>query len=90
MAYDAKEGAVVELELSTAEEQDLVARGSLEIVPRTYKVVGEHFQVFGADPGEKFEAALTAGQEAALLEGGHIKLVEDEPKKKTKGGKKSG
>lgn len=44
-------------------------------VKRTYKVTGAH-PVHGTAPGETFTAALNPEQEALLLDGGHISLVE--------------
>jgi hypothetical protein len=89
MAYDAKVGAVVELDIPPNWEATLIAREQLEIVPRKYQVVGGEFKVFDHSLGEKFEAGLTIEQESALIEGGHIKPVDNGPKK-PKGGKKSG
>ena len=70
----------------TAEDFDEAANlqsGLLEIVPREYKVIGGS-NVHGADPGEVFTAALPIGQEAALIQGGHIERVDDKPKSKKK------
>lgn len=50
---------------------------------RTYRVVGEHHEVHGAKHGETFTAFLPAGQEAALVEGGHIEIVEGQPSENT-------
>jgi len=79
-------------DFSPEDEATNVESGLLEIVPRRYKVIGES-NVHGANPGEEFEAALLLGQEAALIEGGHIEPVDElepEPAKKKparKGGK---
>lgn len=43
-------------------------------VARTYRVVGPR-AVGGAEPGETVELTLTEGQEAALIEAGHIARV---------------
>lgn len=67
-------GSEAELVLDPALETDLVSKGLLEILPSTYRNVGTQ-QVFGHDPGVTFEVALTVGQEAALLEGGHLERV---------------
>lgn len=84
--WGVKDGATVELDLSVVDEDDLVAAGRLEIVPCKYEVVGDH-EVHDTRKGDTFKAALPAGQVAALVAGGHIQLVPDEPKKQPKGGK---
>lgn len=43
--------------------------------PRTYKVIGPH-RVNGTNPGGTFTALLSPEQEAALIEGGHIRPKE--------------
>jgi hypothetical protein len=50
-----------------------------EVRGNTYRVVGPTHEVHGAKPGETFTADLTAEQEAALVEGGHIEPVEAQP-----------
>ena len=49
-----------------------------------YEVAGSS-EVFGHKQGEKFEAALALSQEAALIEGGHIKQVAKSKPAKKKG-----
>jgi hypothetical protein len=70
-----KQGDVFDHEFaSPAEEEGSVNSGLLEIVPRTYKVVGTT-RVHDTDPGGQFDAGLLMGQEAALIAGGHIERV---------------
>jgi hypothetical protein len=59
---------------SPADEEANLNSGLLEIVPRTYKVVGDS-DVFETKPGSEFEKALTMEQERLLLEGGFIERV---------------
>ncbi len=73
--YDAAAGDEIELDIDAATEAGLVASGWLEVVPGIYRVTGAA-EVHGAQPGETFEAALPADQEAALLAGGHVEQVE--------------
>jgi hypothetical protein len=60
---------------SEAEENTAIDTGLLEIVPRTYKVVGTS-RVFETAPGDQFDKGLRMGQEDALIAGGHIERVE--------------
>lgn len=80
-----KQGDVFEHEFDSPEdEQANLQSGLLEIVPREYKVVGPT-QVYETDPGGTFKVALTIGQEAHLVDAGHIRRVEDtETTKSTK------
>ena len=64
-------GASGELELSGEQESEYLRSKRLEILPREYRVVGAH-TVYGAGPGKTFSAALQVGQEAALVDAGHI------------------
>lgn len=71
---------------SPADEAVNLDSGLIEIVPQEYRVIGTS-NVWGADPGETFTKALRVGEEAALVEGGHIERVEkpapkSKPKKK--------
>lgn len=68
---DAEPGAVLEHEFTAQEEQDLLDAGRVEIIPRPYLVVGTS-RVHDTDPGGTFTLGLPVGQEAALIEGGHI------------------
>lgn len=87
--FDAKAGDKVELDLAADDEDTFLAAGDLELVPLTYKVVGDA-EVYDTAKGGTFEAALPVSQEAALL-GGHIQLVPPEVKAtKKKGGKTDG
>lgn len=80
---DAEPGEVLEHEFTAPEERDLLAAGRLEIIPRPYLVVGTS-RVHDTDPGGTFTAGLPVGQEAALMEGGHIERVPEKPDKTTK------
>jgi hypothetical protein len=71
-----KQGDTFEKEFPSASEEDTaIDTGLLEIVPRTYKVVGTS-RVFETAPGDQFEKGLRMGQEAALIAGGHIERVD--------------
>lgn len=61
-----------------ATEADLIAAGAIEIVPRSYLVVGDSI-VHDTPPGSTFTAALTAGVEALLVAGGHITRADPPP-----------
>jgi hypothetical protein len=85
------QGEVFEKEFTEAEEQANLASGLLEIVPESYEVVGPR-NVLGHAPGEKFEAAISIGQERLLVQAGHIKHFEVEavkPKPKRRADKES-
>jgi hypothetical protein len=75
------QGEEFEHEFTEEEETANLASGLLEIVPRKYKVIGGS-EVHETQPGEEFERALPLGQEALLIEGGHIERVEKPAKKK--------
>lgn len=68
-AYDA---GVFERDFTVVEEQDALSSGLLELVPRTYKVLSNNYEV---PQGEEFEAAFRIETEAALIDGGHIRRV---------------
>ena len=70
-----EQGEEFDNEFTPEDELANVNSGLLEIVPQRYKVVGGS-DVFETPPGEEFEQALTLGQEALLIEGGHIERVE--------------
>lgn len=80
-----KQGEEFEKEFdSPADEQANLDSGLLEIVPRDYKIIGGS-DVFEHKPGEIFSKALTMGQEASLIAGGHIERVKaPAPKQKKK------
>jgi hypothetical protein len=63
-----------DLDLSAAEERDLLLAGHLEIVPRAYLSTSRRYEV---PQGETFEAAMLVEQEAMLVAGGHIARVEE-------------
>lgn len=48
---------------------------------RTYKVTGKAQETLGHKPGEKFTALLDPRQEAALIAGGAIEIVNQKPAK---------
>jgi len=74
-----EQGEEFDKEFTADEEAANLESGLLEIVPRTYRVVGNSI-VHETSPGDTFEAALTIGVEALLVDGGHIKR-EDKPAK---------
>ncbi len=76
-----KQGEEFEKEFTPEDEATNIASGLLEIVPQRYKVIGGS-DVYETPPGEEFDAALPIGQEALLIEGGHIKRVEKPARKK--------
>lgn len=63
---------VVDLDLSAAEERDHLNRGFLEIAPRPYRVLIDHYTIDGhpVDQGAVVELALPAENEAGLIAGG--------------------
>jgi hypothetical protein len=65
------------------EETENVRSGLLEIVPVRYRVIGGS-TVHDTEPGGEFAAALPMGNEALLIEGGHIERVDKPAKKKEK------
>jgi hypothetical protein len=69
-----KQGDEFEHEFSEDDETKNLASGHLEIVPCEYKVIGGS-QVYETNPGDTFTAALPMGQEAMLVQGGHIERV---------------
>lgn len=71
-----------EAELMPAEEQDQLTAGHLEIVPRPYEVLSNNYEP--GKQGDVVDLALVVEQEAALIEGGHIKRAE-KPTTKKKG-----
>ena len=71
-------------DLTEDEETENTRSGLLAIVPVTYKVIGGSV-VHGTEPGEEFDMGLPMGNEAQLIEGGHIERVErPEPEKAVK------
>jgi hypothetical protein len=75
-----EQGEEFEKEFADWEEAANLASGLLELMPQEYEVIGGS-NVHGAEPGETFSAAIPLGNEAQLIEGGHIKLVEPKPEK---------
>src|SRR5688500_6908038 len=59
------------------EEQDALARGRVEIVPRPYRVLSTRYS---RPQGEVFEAAFPMEVEAALISGGHLERVRRDAK----------
>jgi hypothetical protein len=76
-----EQGQEFESAFTEDEETANLANGLLEIVPQRYKVIGGS-DVYETPPGEEFERALPLGQEALLIEGGHIERVEKPARKK--------
>lgn len=70
----------VELVLSPVEEADELGGGHLEIVPRDFEVLSNNFAA--APQGKTVALALTVENEAALVQGGHIKRVDAASAKK--------
>jgi hypothetical protein len=66
---------------SAAAEQDALSSRLVEQVPRKYRVLSDNYQ---RPHGEEFEAAFLVEIEAALISGGHIERVDDEPEQKPK------
>lgn len=58
-------------EFTVLEEADQISAGHLEIAPRPYKVLSNNFEAGKQDT--VVNLALPIEQEAALVEGGHIK-----------------
>jgi hypothetical protein len=63
---------VFERDFTPSEEKDWLDSGVLELVPRTYLVRSDNYQV---PLGQTFEAAFLVEIEAALVAGGHIERV---------------
>lgn len=66
-----------EHEFTPEDEYANVTSGLLEVVPREYRVVAEDTTVYDTPTGQTFKAGLLIEQEAALIGGGHIELVEE-------------
>lgn len=66
-------------EFSEEEETTNLDSGLLELIPCKYRVIGGSY-VFDTAPGGEFDAAMRIGQEALLVEGGHIERVKSTPK----------
>jgi hypothetical protein len=79
-------GEEFDYEFTEEDERSNLDSGLLEIVPRTYKVMGGS-DVYETKPGETFDAAIPVGIEALLYAGGHIERVDEPttPTKKAKG-----
>lgn len=83
-----KQNEEFDADFTQEEETANIHSGLLEIVPVTYKVIGGS-DVYETPPGEVFDAALPMGNEALLIEGGHIERVEKpEPAEKKPASKK--
>jgi hypothetical protein len=74
------QGEEFEQDFSHDDEATNLASGLLEIVPQRYEVVGG-CRVHETEPGDVFERALTVGEEALLVAGGHVRRVESAPPK---------
>jgi hypothetical protein len=72
------QGEEFDQEFSVEDEAANLASGLLELLPNTYRVIGGS-EVHGTKPGGTFTMAIPLGQEALLIEGGHIERVDDEP-----------
>jgi hypothetical protein len=81
-----EQGDEFDAEYTVDEERSLIDSKLLEIVPRTYKVIGGS-KVYGVAVGDDpptFEQAMLIEPEAALIQGGHIERVADVPAKPPK------
>jgi hypothetical protein len=65
------------------EETENVRSGLIEIVPVRYRVIGGS-TVHETAPGDEFTLALPMGNEALLIQGGHIERVDKPPTAKKK------
>lgn len=79
-AVAAFEDGVFEREFSPADEQDWLASGLLELVPRQYLVLSNNYAA--GKQGDVVDLALLVEQEAALIQGGHIERVDAKSAKK--------
>jgi hypothetical protein len=70
------QGDVFEHEFTEADELENLRSGLLEVVPARYKVVGDS-TVYDTPPGGEFDRALTIGEEAHLVNAGHVERVPD-------------
>jgi hypothetical protein len=72
---------VFERDFTATEEKDWLDSGQIQIVPRPYNVLSDSFTIEGWPCPQN--AVITAGFpieiEAALISGGHIQRVVDEP-----------
>lgn len=69
-------GDEFDADLTADQERDNLGSGLLEIVPQTYRVLTDT-RVYDTAKGGTFKAALYQENEAALLAGGHIELVQE-------------
>jgi hypothetical protein len=72
-----EEGEFDRPDWTVEQENDALASGLVEIVPRTYRVATDT-RVNGQGFGETFEAAYRLEQEKHLVDGGFITPVDDE------------
>lgn len=79
-AVAAFEDGVFEREFSPSDEQDWLASGLLELVPRQYLVLSNNYAA--GKQGDVVDLALLVEQEAALIQGGHIERVDAKSAKK--------
>lgn len=73
---------VSDLDLSVTEEQDALAGGHLELVPRKYQVLSDNYTA--GKQGAVVELALRKENEAGLIAGGHLERVDEKPAPETK------
>lgn len=73
-----EQGDEFDHEFTAEDETRNLHDGLLEIVPRTYRVIGGS-DVHETPPGSTFVAALTVGVEGLLFQGGHIERVDEAP-----------
>ena len=65
---------VFEREFTVFEEQDWLASGLVELVPRTYRVLSNNYEA--GEQNAFVELALLKEIEAAHIQGGHIERVD--------------
>jgi hypothetical protein len=71
----------VELDLSAADEGDMLKNGHMVLVPRKYRVTSSNYF---PGQGEEIETTYYRDNEEALIAGGHIVRVDDpKPAKKS-------
>lgn len=72
-AVAAYSDGVFELDLSPAQERDLLDSGLVELAPRRYRVLSNNFAAGEQDA--EIEAAYLVEIEDALISGGHLERV---------------
>ena len=68
-------GDEFDAEFPPDDEASALASGVIEVIPRTYKVIGDS-DVFETKTGDTFDAAMSAHTESLLIDGGYIERVD--------------